>query len=174
MTNNLPTVTDFQNAIEVSNAAPPPPAWMFDENASIDDLVASKFLSMESLSEWLKDRRAQARILTVKGLTAELLYDPSKGETEKDGEWKPVLWFSEIESGLVLNKTRSFHMKRLTNSPLAKAGRVVALTVGVHEGKAQIGIEAPPMSKDEYEAAMEKATASLYDVDDFNADFFGE
>lgn len=165
----LPAVTDFKNVIEVGNNAPPPPAWMFDENASIEDLLASKFLSMEVLKEWLKDRRAQARILTIKGLSCELLFDPSKGESEKDGEWKPVLWFDEIESGLVLNKTRQFHMKKVTGSPLAKAwakvGRVVGLNVDIHEGKAQIGIEAPPMSKEDFEQQMADANELLFGED---------
>lgn len=168
------TVTNFQNVIDVPDIAPAPPAWMLDENASIDDAIPQRFLSMESLQEWLNDRQAESRILTVTAVTCELLYDGSEGDkAAKDGEWKPVLWFAETESGLVINKTRGQQMKELTRSPLLKhwpkVGQV-ALKVGVFNGKGQIGITAVPQQKP---SGRKSNVPDDYDVDDFNRDFFG-
>ncbi len=145
------TILDFTNTIEVPANAPKPPAWMFDENASIDDALPQRFMSMEALEEWLQDRHAESRILTITAITCELLYDGAEGEkAAAAGEWKPVLWFEETETGLVINKTRGQQMKKLANSPLlkhwAKVGQI-ALKVGVFNGKAQIGITAVPQQK---------------------------
>ena len=154
------TIADFTNSIDVPANAPKPPAWMFDENASIDDALPSKFFSMESLNEWLRDRNAQSRVLTTRAITCELMYDPSKGEGEASGEWKPVLWFNEVETGLVINKTRGQHLKQLSGSTLLKAwGSIgqIALEVGVFNGKAQIGIAPIPSS-----SGVRAANADLF------------
>ena len=164
-------IADFTNSIDVPANAPKPPAWMFDENASIDDALPQRFMSMEALEEWLHDRHAESRLLTVSAVTCELLYDGSEGEkAAAAGEWKPVVWFDETETGLVINKTRGQQMKKLSGSPLLKhwadVGQV-ALKVGVFNGKAQIGVTDVPQ-----QTANGKDSAT-YSDEDFNKDFFG-
>lgn len=143
---NLPA--DFHNRIEVPHGAPAPPSIMFNKEATFDDAFPERFFSKAALEKWLKERSALQRLLTIDGISWELLYDPSKNEKPKDGEWRPVLWFIEVETGLVLNKTRGEHMKLITNSPLlrnwGRRGQQVALAVGDFNGHYQIGIEHAP------------------------------
>lgn len=140
------TVTNFQNQIDVPKTAPKPPEWMFNPNATIDDALPSNYLSLEGLQEWLDDRNAESRILTVTAVTCELLYDPEKEEADA-GEWKPVLWFDETTSGLVINKSRGQMLKKLSGSPLVRSwagvGRI-AIKPGIYNGKGQIVITAVP------------------------------
>ena len=143
---NLPT--NFHNRIEVPTSAPAPPSAMFNPNASFDDAFPEQYFSKASLAEWLRERSAQERILTIDAITWELLYDPSKNEKPENGEWRPVLWFMEVATGLVLNKTRGEHMKIITNSPLlrnwGKKGLRIAISTGDFNGHSQIGISYAP------------------------------
>ena len=160
-------VVDFTNTIDVPASAPKPPEWMFDPHATIDDALPSNFFSMKGLREWLKDRNASHRLLTVRAVSCELMFDPSKNEKPKDGEWRPVLWFNEVESGLVINKTRAQHLKKISGSPLiqawAKVGQI-ALTVDDFNDKLQIGIL--PVPQDSPNGVAEDANALLFG-DDF-------
>lgn len=169
-TKDLATV-NFQNTLDVPKNAPKPPEWMFNPNATIDDALPSNYLSLEGLQEWLDDRNAESRVLTVNGVTCELLYDPEKEDADA-GEWKPVLWFEETTSGLVINKSRGQMLKKLAGSPLvrnwATVGQV-AIKPGIYNGKGQIVITAVPGQPSGRKSDNVPAD---YNADDFNADFF--
>lgn len=140
---NLPAVINFAPTLEVEDTAPALKVDVNNPDLAFDDVLPSNFLSMEGLQRWLNEREAESRVLTVSHVSVELLYDPKKGEKPKDGEWKPVLWFEETESGLVINKTRGEQLNKIAGSPLLARWReigTVALTVGIFGGKAQIGI----------------------------------
>ena len=140
---NLPATPNFAPRLDVDGNAPPLKVDVFNPHLTLDDVLPDNFISMEGLQRWLDERNAESRVLTTAAVTMELLYDPGRGEKPADGEWKPVLWFDETESGLVINKTRGQQLTDLAQSPLlarwAKIGKV-ALKVGVFNGKAQIGI----------------------------------
>lgn len=173
---NLPAVINFAPTLEVEDSAPALKVDVNNPDLSFDDVLPSNFLSMEGLERWLRERDAESRVLTITHVSMELLYDPKKGEKAKDGEWKPVVWFDETESGLVVNKTRGEQLNRIAGSPLLARWREigpVALTVGVFGGKAQIGIT--PLRTNGKSNGKRTIDPDLADktVADLNADLFG-
>lgn len=143
-------VADFQPVNDVPDKAPPPPVDLGNPNLSFDDVLPANFFSMERLQDWLDERDAESRVLTVAGASVEYVYDPEKGE--HTGEWKPCLSFAETGTMLVINVTRGKQLKRLTGSPFmrewAKAGRIT-IKPGIADGHAQIVIGRPPLEDDE-------------------------
>lgn len=156
------TVVDFGPTVEVPEKAPPLQVDVTNPLLSLDDVLPDNFISMEGLEAWLKERGAESRILTVIGVSMELLYDPQKGEKPADGEWKPCLSFAETASKLVINKTRGAQLTALARSRLlaawAQVGQI-AIRPGIANGKAQVVIDPVP---DEG-----------VDIDAINADLFG-
>ena len=160
-------ITTFNNSIAVPDNAPPMPAWASNPQASYDDALPSRYMSLERLGEWLDERQAESRVLTVTNVTCELLYDPEK-EEPKDGEWKPCLHFDETTELLVINKSRGQQLKKLANSPMlaswAKVG-TVALKAGIANSKAQIVISRVPTTGNADDVAA-AANADLFGDDD--------
>lgn len=154
-------VVDFSPTLEVPENAPALTVDPSNEALSFDDLFPENFFSMESLQAWLSERKAESRLLGVVGASMELLYDPST-EKPSDGRWLPCLSFRETPTKLVINKTRANQLRKLTGSPLladwAKVG-AISIAPGIDNGKAQICIKRPPMTKGEME--------------DFNKSLFG-
>ena len=97
-----------------------------------------------------------------------------EGQQDKDGkngEWKPVLWFSETDTGLVINKTRSGQLRQMTGSPLlaawAEVGQI-SIKPGIGNGKAQIVIMSVPGNGNDRGSLPED-----YSIADANADLIG-
>lgn len=138
-------VTSFQPLNDVPDKAPAPKFDPTNPNLTFDDVQPANYFSMESLAQWLEERGAESRILTIVGASTEYIYDPEKGV--ETGEWKPCLSFEETDTLLVINVTRNGQMKKLTGSPFmrdwAKAGQI-AIKPGIGNGKAQIIITAVP------------------------------
>lgn len=135
----------FYPVNEVPDKAPTPKFDPGNPNLTFDDVQPSNYFSMEALEQWLGERGAEARVLTITGASTEFVFDPEKGiET---GEWKPCLSFAETDTMLVINVTRNQQMKKLTGSPFlrdwAKSGRI-AIKPGIANGKAQIVITRVP------------------------------
>ena len=155
-------VVNFAPTLEVPDNAPPLPVDVGNQHLTVDDLFPENFLSMAGLERWLNERNAESRVLTVTAVSMELLYDPSNGEKPKDGTWRPCLSFAETDSKLVINKSRAEMLSAMVQSPLiaawAKVG-AIAIKPGIANGKAQIVITRPPAAAD---------------IDDINADLFGE
>lgn len=181
MSKNLPAVINFAPLQELPADAPPMKIDPYNPHLSFEDVLPENYISMESLQNWCDSRNADARILTVTAVSIELLFDPSKGEKAADGEYKPVLWFAETESGLVINKSRGQMLTKLAGSPmLARWGKVgqVALKVGIANGKGQVIIQALPES-DEPEVKQTRRGSGNgrnkppVDMDGMNDDLFG-
>jgi hypothetical protein len=138
-------VASFHPINDVPDKAPAPKFDPGNPNLTFDDVQPANYFSMESLEQWLEERGAESRILTITGASTEFIYDPEKGT--ETGSWKPCLSFAETDTLLVINVTRNGQMKKLTNSPFlrdwAKAGRI-AIRPGIANGKAQIVIAAAP------------------------------
>ena len=106
--------------------------------------------SLAVLEQWLEERNAESRVLTVTACTVEYLFDPQVDKNGESGEWKPVLWFAETDTGLVINKTRSGQLRHMTGSPLLAAwAHVGQITIkpGIGNGKAQIVISPVPVEQ---------------------------
>lgn len=159
-------VINFSPTLEVPDNAPPMPIDPSNEAVSFDDLFPANFFSMEDLANWLTERKAESRILTVTGASMELLFDPAT-EKPKDGRWLPCLSFEETSTKLVINKSRGNQLRRMTGSPLFKAWAHVgqiAIKAGIENGKAQIVIERVPTQSAGPEESLE----------DFNKSMFGD
>ena len=134
-------VKTFAPVQDVPATAPKPPADLDNPHLSVDDILTENYFSMAALEVWLEDRDAESRVLTVTGCTVEYLYDPAQDKDGRNGEWKPVLWFADTDTGLVINKSRAGMLRKMTGSPLlaawAQAG-TVAIKPGIANGKAQI------------------------------------
>ena len=155
-------VIDFSPTLEIPNDAPIMMIDPTNQAVSFDDLFPEQFMSMAVLQDWLAERQAESRLLTVSGASMELLFDPST-EKPSDGRWLPCLSFEETSTKLVINKTRGNQLRRLTGSPLlAKWATIgmVALSVGVDNGKAMICIKLPP-------------TEGKESLEEFNKELFG-
>ena len=155
---------------DVPTAAPKPPADLTNPYLSADDILTENYFSMAVLEQWLEERGAESRLLTVTGCTVEYLYDPQADKDGTNGEWKPVLWFDETDTGLVINKTRSGRLRQITGSPLlASWSQVDQITIkpGIGNGKAQIVITPVPGENGHSNLPEE------YDIEDANKDFFG-
>lgn len=143
-------ILDFGPINDVPDKAPAPPMNLADPHLAFDDVLPANFFSMERLQEWLAERGAESRILTVIGASVEFVYDPEKGV--ETGEWKPCLSFEETATMLVINVSRGKQLKKLTNSPFmqdwANIGRV-SIRPGIADGKAQIVISRPPITAEE-------------------------
>lgn len=164
------TVKTFVPIQDVPAAAPKPPAELDNPHLSADDILTENYFSMAALEEWLADRDAESRILTVTGCTVEYLYDPAQDKDGKNGEWKPVLWFAETDTGLVINKTRAGQLRKITGSPLlgawAERAGTIAIKPGIANGKAQIVIAPVEV------AAGNGNVSEDYGIEDANEDFF--
>ena len=162
-------VKTFAPVQEVPAQAPKPPADLEDPQLSADDILTENYFSMAQLEVWLEDRDAESRVLTVTGCTVEYLYDPSADKDGRNGEWKPVLWFDDTDSGLVINKSRAGMLRKITGSPLlaawAQAG-TIAIKPGIANGKAQIVMA--PMTV----AAGNGSLPDDYSAEDANEDLF--
>jgi hypothetical protein len=168
---DVPAVPQFSPSVDVPDSAPVmPEGWVNNPNLSMDDVLPSNFISMEGLQQWLDDRDAEARVLTVIGVSIELLYDPAKDKPE-NGEWKPCLSFAETPSMLVVNKTRAQQLSAIARSPLlrhwAKVGQI-AIRPGIGNGKAQVIIEPVPG-----DASTARNGDSETDLNDLNEELFG-
>ena len=147
MTSKDLVVSSFEPIQVVPAAAPKPPADLANPHLSADDILTENYFSMAALEQWLSERNAEARVLTVTGCTVEYLFDPQQDKDGTNGEWKPVLWFAETDTGLVINKTRSGQLRQMTGSPLLAAWTHVgqiAIKPGIGNGKAQIVINPVP------------------------------
>lgn len=149
--NNQVAVKTFAPVQDVPAAAPTPPADLDNPHLSADDILTENYCSMVALEDWLADREAESRVLTVTGCTIEYLYDPAADKDGKNGEWKPVLWFADTDTGLVINR--------------AQAG-TVAIRPGIANGKAQIVIALVEI------AAGNGNLPEDYGIEDANEDFF--
>jgi len=162
MTSKALATIDFSPTLAVPDNAPPLSVDVANPHLSLDDLFPENFFSMAGLEKWLKDRKADARVLTVTGASMELLYDPSNGEKPKDGRWLPCLSFEGCDTLLVINKSRAAMLADIAQSPLlaawAKVG-TIAIKPGIGNGKAQIVIERPPQNGES--------------LDNLNSDLFG-
>ncbi len=136
-------LASFYPVNDVPDKAPPPKFDPSNPNLTFDDVQPSNYFSMEALEEWLAERGAESRILTIAGASTEFVFDPEKGV--ESGDWKPCLSFEETDSLLVINVSRNQQLKKLTKSPFmrdwAKAGQI-AIKPGIANGKAQIVITA--------------------------------
>ena len=154
-------VVNFQPTQDVPDDAPPMPFDLSNPNIAFDDVLPDNYFSLDGLQQWLSDRNAESRVLTVVGVSMELLYDPAK-EKPKDGSWKPCLRFAETPTLLVINKSRGEQLSRLVGSPLlakwAEAGQV-CIKPGIANGKAQICIE--PLPHD-YDSSVEDVNDDLF------------
>jgi hypothetical protein len=169
MTTKELTTKTFTPVQDVPAAAPNPPADLTNPHLSADDILTENYFSMAALEDWLADRDAESRVLTVTGCTVEYLYDPQQDKDGKNGEWKPVLWFAETDTGLVINKTRSGQLRKMTGSPLLSAwaaAGTVAIKPGIANGKAQIVIAPIEI------AAGNGEVSDGYSIEDANEDFF--
>lgn len=163
--------SDFSPIQEVPAAAPVPPTDLSNPHLSADDILTENYFSMANLEQWLEDRDAESRILTAERCTVEYLYDPQKDKDGSNGEWKPVLWFAETDTGLVINKSRSQQLRKLTGSPLLSAWADVGqITIkpGIANGKAQIVIGRIPRTSNGKTVIPED-----YSADDANEELFG-
>lgn len=136
---NLPAVANFGPTLIVPDKAPALKIDIFNPDLSFDDVLPSNYFSMERLNEWLEEREAESRILTVAGASMEFVYDPEKGI--EAGEWKPCLSFEETETLLVINLSRGQQLKKMTGSPFVRDWTTigqVAIKPGIANGKAQI------------------------------------
>ena len=168
MTTKDLTVSNFEPIQMVPVSAPKPPADLSDPHLSADDILTENYFSMAALEQWLAERGAESRVLTVTGCTVEYLFDPPQDKDGKNGEWKPVLWFAETDTGLVINKTRSGQLRQMTGSPLLAAWAElsqIAIRPGIGNGKAQIVIVPVPRNEDGRAALSED-----YGIEDANAD----
>jgi hypothetical protein len=160
----------------VPDNAPPPPVSLDNPNLSAGDLLVENYFGMESLQSWLDVRNAESRLLTITAVTVEFLFDPQTDPRGSSGQWKPVLWFAETSTGLVINKTRSEQLRRLTGSPLlgawARVG-VVAIKPGIANGHAQIVITAVPSAQEPARPGNGRDAAE-YTIQDANDDLFGK
>jgi len=86
-----------------------------------------------------------------------------------NNEWKPVLWFADTDTGLVINKSRSAMLRKITGSPLlaawAQAG-TIAIRPGIANGKAQIVIAPVEV------AASNGNLSKEYGIEEANEDLF--
>lgn len=156
---------------DVPEKAPAPKMDLTNPDLSFDDVLPSNYFSMERLQEWLDEREAESRILTVAGCSMEYVYDPEKGIDT--GEWKPCLSFEEVDTMLVINVSRGQQLKRLTGSPFlrewANAGQVT-IKPGIANGKAQIvigrlaGVNGKAAAADDLDSKT---------VDELNDELFG-
>lgn len=149
-------LASFHPVNDVPDKAPVPKFDPSNPNLTFDDVQPANYFSMEALEEWLTERGAEARILTVSGASTEFVYDPEKGE--ESGRWKPCLSFEETDSLLVINVSRNQQMKKITKSPFlrdwANVGQV-AIKPGIANGKAQIVITAvDALTKAEIDEAL--------------------
>lgn len=143
---NLPVVVDFSPINPVPEKAPAPPIDLQNPFLSFDDVLPANYFSMERLQEWLDEREAESRILTISAASMEYVFDPEKGV--ESGEWKPCLSFAETATMLVINVSRGKQLKAITGSPFMKdwgaSGRQVAIKPGIADSKAQIIIKPIP------------------------------
>ena len=162
-------VRTFEPLQEVPAQAPKPPTDLDNPNLSADDILTENYFSMAALEAWLEDRDAESRVLTVTGCSVEYLYDPQKDKDGVNGEWKPVLWFADTDTGLVINKSRSAMLRQITGSPLlaawAQAG-TIAIRPGIANGKAQIVIAPVEV------AASNGNLPKEYGIEEANEDLF--
>lgn len=151
------TVTSFHPVNDVPDKAPAPSMDLSNPHLSFDDVLPANYFSMERVQEWLGERGAESRVLTVTGASVEFVYDPEKGVDT--GEWKPCLSFEDTATMLVINVSRGKQLKKMTGSPFlrdwAKIGRI-AIRPGIADGKAQIVIGHVPIvaSDDELNEAL--------------------
>ena len=163
-------VKTFEPVQDVPTQAPKPPTDLDNPNLSVDDILTENYFSMAALEAWLEDRNAEARVLTVTGCTVEYLYDPQTDKDGVNGEWKPVLWFDDTDTGLVINKSRAAMLRKVTGSPLlaawAQAG-TIAIRPGIANGKAQI-----VLATVEAAASNGSNLPEEYGIEEANEDFF--
>jgi hypothetical protein len=176
--NSITPVT-FNPLQAVPAKAPKPPADLSNPHLSADDILTENYFSMAALEQWLKERQAESRVLTVTACSVEYLFDPQSDPSGERGEWRPVLWFVETDTGLVINKTRSNQLRQLTGSPLlaawAQAGQI-AIKPAIDNGHAQIVIAALPVAPTPAPASRIESRPALpsdYDLDQANRDLFG-
>lgn len=164
----------FGPTLDVPDKAPAPKMDLTNPLLSFDDVLPSNYFSMERLQEWLEERSAESRILTVAGCSVEYVYDPEKGD--ESGDWKPCLSFEEVETLLVINVTRGQQLKKLAGSPFladwANVGKV-AIKPGIANGKAQIviGRVIEDATEGDIDAKMGPARKAV-DVDGLNDELF--
>lgn len=84
-----------------------------------NDFFPSKYLKAEDMESDLT--------VTVKSLKKELL----KGKPGKDDELKPVVYFEELEKGLIINKTNWAAIEKVTGEANSDnwSGKKITLTV---------------------------------------------
>lgn len=137
---------DFSPIIPVPDEAPKPKVDFSNPHLSFEDVLPKTFLSMEALQAWLDTHRAESRIVTITSVTMEYLWNAEKKNPDQ-GEWKPVLWFAEMEQGLPVNQTRGLQLTKMAGSSFlaawAKLGQV-AIRPGIVAGNAQIVIMPVP------------------------------
>ena len=171
MTSNDLATRTFEPVQIVPTAAPKPPADLANPHLSADDILTENYFSMAVLEQWLAERGAESRVLTITGCTVEYLFDPQQDKDGKNGEWKPVLWFAETDTGLVINKTRSGQLRQMSGSPLLAAWTEIgqiAIKPGIGNGKAQIVILSVPGNGNGRGSLPED-----YSIEDANADLIG-
>lgn len=175
-TRNLPAVANFGPTLEVPNEAPALKIDVTNPDLTFDDVLPRNYFSMERLEEWLAERGAESRILTVTGISIEYIYDPKKGKDS--GEWKPCFSFEETETLLAINSSRGQQLKEMTHSPFirdwTKIGQV-AIKPGVLNGKAQIMFTSIPGQSNGNGNGKRTVDPDLAgkSVADLNTDLFG-
>lgn len=136
MSENLPAIVDFSPLYPVPEGAPPMPFDVTNSYLSADLIPSlnANFMSATRLREWLNERDADSRTVTVTGVSVELVYNPLEGETPDKGEWKPCLSFAETPEMLVVNIPRRKQLERLTQSSLlarwAEVGQTMLMVTG--------------------------------------------
>jgi hypothetical protein len=158
-----------------------PMPFDLNEHLTADHIPAvnANYMSLERLELWLKGRDADARELTVTGVSMEWLYDPKVDPDGAEGEWKPCLSFAETSEMLVINITRRQQVEGIARSAIimrwGEIGKVM-LKPGLYNGKGQIGIfPAPAGDSDNGKAngAKSRIKARPDVVDAANDDLFG-
>jgi len=138
---NVPMIINFSPTQEVPPEAPPLKIDTSNPYLSFDDVITKQYLSMDALTNWLAARDAESRIVTITHISMEYIYNPEK-QSKKDGDWKPVVWFDEIESGLPINQTRGRQLTALAGGDQRLAAwsvlGQVTIRPAIADGNAQI------------------------------------
>lgn len=140
--NGLVEVSPLAPTLEIPNGAPMPHFDLENPDLTWMDLFPENFFSMDGLQGIMDSEQAHSLMLTVSDCRVEYVFDPAKGDST--GEWKPVLFFEETATKLILNKTRAVAVADICGSHLLRdwsgLGQVT-IRPGIKDGHAQIILE---------------------------------
>lgn len=140
MNNSLSNIpTNLMPIMDMPRNAPDMPVAMLKPTANISELFPSNYFSMEDLDEELKAMESEALILTVEGVSYELVHDPTDKPTSDD--WKVCLRFKERSQMLVMGKNRAKAFAHIVGSRVvahwAEATEKRDIQIALHVGRIQ-------------------------------------